>query len=296
MMTRSMRIGSEEHKQLFCGDFISSHLPFDPEDLPWPELDETSLQRLRAIPVWTLALEVEINAGKMLAGFAATEPDPLVRSALELQGFEEDRHGRLLGYMIRKYGLKATPGEANEPPDRQTFIDFGYNECVDSFGGFGIFKLACDARILPDTLTSLFKRVLVEEARHIVFFVNWIAYDRYRRGYGAPLMQALPALRGYLGAIMRRVKGGAQMSGDGEGGNLDLFADVMRDLTPAKFVRTCLSENERYMQDFDPRLLRPRVIPALARFALALIELFDGIRRVLRGGPKVAGTSPEQRG
>ena len=73
-------------------------------------------------------------------------------------------------------------------------MNFGYDECVDSFAGFGIFRLARDARILPEALTSLFTRVLVEEARHIVFFVNWIAWDRTRRGLRGPAMQAIPAL------------------------------------------------------------------------------------------------------
>ncbi|HTX59091.1 MAG TPA: ferritin-like domain-containing protein, partial [Verrucomicrobiae bacterium] len=247
---------------------------------------------LRAIPIWTMALEVEINAGKMLYGFAATEPDPLVRKALELQAFEEDRHGRLLSTMIARYGLNATPGEAKDPPTREAFIDFGYNECVDSFAGFGIFKLACDARIFPDALTAIFTRVLVEEARHIVFFVNWVAYDRYRRGYGAPLAQWLPALMGYGSATWRRVKEGAKVGEGDENATLDLFGDIMDGLTPAKFVRTCITENQRYMRDFDPRLLRPRVIPAIASFALALIELIDRLRAFLQGPGSAPKATP----
>src|SRR5579863_4955725 len=100
-----MQIGSEEHKQLFCRTFIDTHKAYDPRDLPWPQLDALSLARLRAIPVWSMALEVEEGAGKMLAGFSATETDPLVRQALELQGFEEDRHGRILGEMNSRYAL-----------------------------------------------------------------------------------------------------------------------------------------------------------------------------------------------
>jgi hypothetical protein len=287
-----MRVGTEEHKILFCNDFISSFAAFEPETLPWPELDEVSLARLRAIPIWTMALEVELSAGSMLYGFAATEPDPLVRKALEMQAFEEDRHGRLLQYMIQRYGLVATPGTAKEPPTREAFIAFGYTECVDSFAGFGIFKLACDSRILPDSLTSIFSRILVEEARHIVFFINWIAWDRYRRGYGADLVQWLPALLGYATAIVRRVKGSGDFT-SGTGDNLNLFSDVMEGLTPAKFILTCLAENERYMLDRDPRLLRPRVIPAIARFALAVIELIETLRDFLAGPQTQAPASPE---
>lgn len=280
-----MEIGSEQHKQLFCQSFIGSHNAYEPHEMPWPVLDDVSLARLRAIPVWSMALEVEINAGSMLAGFAKGEPDPLVRRALELQGFEEARHGRILAEMISRYGLRARAKDPDEVPTRRAFIHFGYNECVDSFAGFGIFKLARDARILPDSLTSLFARVLEEEARHIVFFVNWIAWDRARRGLRGPVMQAIPALAGYVGAIVRRVQGGTEMAGgDAAEGNLNLFADVMKDLTPAKFLRACVEENDRYMRAFDPRLLRPRVIPTLGHIALAIAEAIEKLRAALKRG------------
>ncbi len=281
-----MRIGSEEHKELFCRTFIDGHKPYEPPDMAWPELDDISLARLRAIPVWTMALEVENSAGAMLEGFAKTESDPLVREALELQGYEEARHGRILAFMVQKYCLTVNPRDVSEPPIRRAFVNFGYNECVDSFGGFGIFRLATEAKILPDSLTSLLSRILIEEARHIVFFVNWIAWDRQRRGLPYPLLQILPALVQYLSAIVRRVKGGSEMAGGGEpspaasngkaeGPILDLFSAVMEGLTPAKFVRACVEENDRLMSEFDTRLLRPTFIPTLARIALAILEFFE---------------------
>ena len=287
-----MQIGSEEHKELFCRTFIESHRAYDPKDWPWPQLDDLSLARLRAIPIWTMALEVEKEAGVMLAGYAKTEHDPLVRQALELQGYEEDRHGRIIQCMIERYDLKVKPELTDEEPTRQAFVDFGYNECVDSFAGFGIFKLARDARILPESLTSLYVRLLVEEARHIVFFVNWVAWDRYRSGLRSPIAQAFPALVGYGSAIMRRVKAGTQMekapTSGPEASPLDLFSDVLSGLTPTSFLRSCVEENDRYMAAFDQRLLRPRVIPTLGKIALALSEALDMFRKA---APKSAAGS-----
>lgn len=65
-----MQIGSTEHKELFCRSFLESHRAYEPADLPWPELDGLSLARLRAIPIWKLALEIEVAAGVMLAEIA----------------------------------------------------------------------------------------------------------------------------------------------------------------------------------------------------------------------------------
>ncbi len=255
---------------------MESHESYDPAAWAWPQLDDLSLARLRAVPIWTLALEVELGAGEMLGKFAAKEPDPLVREALELQGFEEDRHGRILSCMIERYGLIVKPDVPKQNPTRGAFIDFGYNECVDSVAGFGIFRLACDARVFPVALTSLFQRVIEEEARHIVFFVNWIAWDRTRRGLRGPILQAIPVLYSYAAAIGRRIKGGARLQSDQtEEQPLDLFADVVNGLTLAKFLRACIGENDRYMAAFDPRLIRPRLIPALIRVALAIVEAID---------------------
>ena len=282
-----MRIGSDEHKQLFCRSFMESHCAYDPKEWPWPQLDEISVARLRAIPIWTLALEVELGAGAMLEGFAKTEPDPLVRQALELQGYEEDRHGRILQCMIERYGLTVTPNVPEKKPVRGAFIDFGYDECVDSFAGFGIFRLARDARILPEALTTLFARVLVEEARHIVFFVNWIAWDRSRRGLRGPILQAVPVTLSYGAAIGRKVKGGAQLQRDkSQEDSPDLFADALKTLTPAIFLRACISENDRYMASFDPRLLRPRVIPTLAKMGLGIVETIERVRAAFPKSPQ----------
>ncbi len=53
------------------------------------------------------------------------------------------------------------------------------------------------------------------------------------------------------------------------------------DLTPSKFLRACVEENDRYMAAFDPRLLRPRVIPTLGRFALAVFDAIAFVRSAL---------------
>src|SRR5579871_2931299 len=138
-----MTDGSEAHKTLFCQTFIDSYRAFEPAELPWPALDETSIDRLRSIPFWAAALRAERNAGEMVSRFAETLADPAIRQAMAMQGVEESRHGRLLETMLRVYNipveeLPAIPITVTE----RAFMDFGYEECIDSFLGFGIFGLA----------------------------------------------------------------------------------------------------------------------------------------------------------
>ena len=270
MQTQRIRIGSDEHKQLFCRSFIDTHEAYDPASLPWPDLDDASLNRLRAVPFWGTALQIERNAGFLVNAFAQQLADPLIRQAIALQGFEENRHALMIGTLVERYGLEAPIDTTLPAPTKRAFIDFGYNECLDSFFGFGIFRLARQAGVLPLDLIALFARVLHEEARHIVFFVNWIAYDRAKRGYGAPVLQSPATAIGYVRSLRRLIglaRGGrdnAESKKFGEAFNEVSFAN----LTLREFVASCLIENDAVMAPLDPRLLRPRVIPAIARFAL----------------------------
>ena len=141
-----MKIGSENHKELFCRSFIESHIEFEPEQLNWPSLDSVALERIRSVPFWKEALSTQRNAGAMVSAFAATITDPLLQEAIALQAMEETRHFRLIEFVINHYGI-----EISEPPSpvvpsniKTAFVDFGFGECLDSFLAFGL----CEVPIL----------------------------------------------------------------------------------------------------------------------------------------------------
>lgn len=274
-----VRPGSEQHKELFCRSFIQTHVRFEPESLAWPVLEEKDVQMLRALPVWDTLWQVERNAGVMVTAFAKAQRDPLVREALEVQGYEEDRHGRLIGEMVRRYDLPAESHEPDVEPTQQAFIDFGCGECIDSFIGFGVFKLARDAGFMPDALFAIFARVLAEEARHITFFVNWLAYEKAHRGPLARPAFDWSAARGYLTAVRKVIgTGKAAASAAPQGESAFAGDDVFAGLTVARVLEACLSENSRLMSAFDPRILRPRLMPRIARAALAVALVPERLR------------------
>jgi hypothetical protein len=272
-----MRIGSEAHKQRFCRQFIDSHQRFDPETLPWPVLDAEALVRMRSVPFWQQVLHTERRAGAIVRAFAETVGDPLVREAVDLEGIEEERHAQLLGVMIRRYGLPAVEMEL-EPigPDLHTaFTDFGYGECIDSFLGFGVFKIARQSEFLPEPLFEIFDTLMLEETRHIVFFVNWMAWQEAVRGHGGALWRALVSTRYYARAIGRLVatirKG--KKENDGEDFSATQASIFLDGFTFRRFVEDCYSENARRMAGFDADLLRPRFLPSLASVALSGLRL-----------------------
>src|SRR5580698_3084625 len=102
-----MRIGSSEHRDTFCRQFMQTYTEFDPHTLPWPELNEAQLKRLKSVPFWEEVFYTERRAGAIVKEFVKTVQDPVMKQAVALQGFEEARHAELIRVMIDKYGIDA---------------------------------------------------------------------------------------------------------------------------------------------------------------------------------------------
>ena len=95
-MVAPLIMGSQAHKELFCRVFIDTHVPYEVSALQWPILDDTSVERLRALPFWEEALGAEQATGATVHAQAEVEGDALLREAVTLQGYEEARHSALL--------------------------------------------------------------------------------------------------------------------------------------------------------------------------------------------------------
>jgi len=273
-MQNTVRVGTETHKELFCRSFIATHREFDPEKLPWPNLDGPALDRLRGLPFWREAIATETEAGVRISTYAVQVSDPLLREAIALQGTEELRHAALLSTLTARYDIQVVPRPSTQLPSNpeQAFVDIGYGECIDSFFAFGLFEVGRQSGFFPKPLLDVVEPILHEEARHIVFFVNWEAYHQCHQGHGRKMLRAPRALRYYSRAVRRRF--GAVRSAAGEGFTVSGSSSVTVDLTPKTFLRVCLSENARRLAGFDSNLLRPRFVPALAGLMLRSLSLF----------------------
>lgn len=283
-----MKLGSQSHKELFCQTFLDGHRTYAPQDLPWPHLDGDALALMRSIPFWTHALQAEEDAGPMINAVAALEADPLLRRALELQAHEETRHARVIRHMIRLYDLPADEVHADVPEDvLQGFIDFGFEECLDSFGAFGLFKLAREHLLVPEPLFAIFDQVMQEEAHHIVFFVNWFAHRQVNLGGMARALHQPKALWHY-GRALRKLYGLMRDDDAPEGKDFVVTGATafMENLTPKLVISASLSENARRLAGFDRRLVVPRLAPRLARIALTALDLLP------HRSSKPPGTNP----
>lgn len=274
-----MKIGSAAHRELFCQSFMDTYLEYEPETLPWPTLDGDGLALLQGIPFWEKARDAEGKAGVLVSAFADTIADPQIRAAIALQGQEEARHSRMIRTLIARYGVEVGPAPTVQLPAdiERAFMNFGFEECLDSFFAFGLFAIAREAGIFPEQFFTIFDPILDEEARHIVFFVNWFTYTQIQLGWTLPPLRAFKTLQHYnyaLSNLMDAVAGAKKKTGKKKktgfaAMNAKVFA---ANLTPEKFLITCLHENEKRMSKFDDRLLQPNLLPRLSTIALRLLQ------------------------
>ncbi|MGH8117987.1 MAG: ferritin-like domain-containing protein [Rhodanobacteraceae bacterium] len=286
-MTAKLIAGSDAHKALFCKQFMDTHLQYTPETLPWPTLDETELTRLRGVPFWQEVYHTERRAGAIVDAYTPCVPDPVVREAIALQALEEHRHADLIRVMIERYGLNAAaqPIEALSNDLETAFIDFGFGECLDSFLGFGAFKFARKSAFLPAGMFDIFETLMFEETRHIVFFINFMAWREKQRGLGR-VRRAVKSVRFYARAGKRltgMVKRGQQPN-DGKDFAVMQAGMFLEGFSFRGFLEGCYQENARRMQAFDPDLMQPRFLPAVAGLALRGMRAWDRARAPLRRG------------
>src|ERR1700742_1168275 len=186
----AIRLGSDEHKRLFCKTLLETFNPYRPAVIDWPKLDAVTQAKIPGMPIWEIAVQAENRAGLNVCTYAEAVPDPLLRKAIELNGFEERRHRHVLANLVEAYGIKLAPEPVYEKPKHPEwhFLLIGSRDRIDHFFAFGLFKAAKDTGYFPPELVQTFDPVVNEEARHILFFVNWMAWHRrnmpvWRRPY-----------------------------------------------------------------------------------------------------------------
>jgi len=306
-MENTLKIGSQEHKELLCRMFIETHDPFKPTEIRWPDLDAENLARLKAMPIWNEATRTEAATAVKVQSLGDTEKDPLLAKAISLQGYEEGRHAEVLQLLTRHYGIELASSAPPEVPTNPTraFLRTGYGECMDSFFAFGLFRMGERAQYLPKAFVAIFDTIMQEEARHILFIVNWAAYLRAQRPLLArPGFDAWRAWNVVAQAI-GRLKGALEMAGAGKGKSketkesvetvvdnskagftMGAAASLFGDFSLRTFFELCLAENERRLSQYDPRLLRPTMVPSVIRQVVKVLPR--------RGSPRRPSSSEER--
>jgi hypothetical protein len=271
-------IGSPAHKKMFCEMLLATHNPYKPAVIEWPTLPADQLRRITALPIWDIAVQTEGRASIRVATYAATVKDRLLRDALTMDGNEEARHKVVLSKLVQAYGIQLAPEPHYPPPanPERAWLLTGYSECVDSFFAFGLFEAARQSGFFPAELVETFEPVIQEEARHILFFANWVAWYRRSLPWHRRIGFRFRVMGIWITLIRERI--GLARTMDIEDPTSDVNFPVNASdkigitVTTGTLIDLCLTENERRMGGYDARLLRPTSVPRLARIARRFIK------------------------
>jgi len=265
-------LGSDDHLNLFCHLLLDTFNPYKPAVIEWPKLAEAERERLVSLPIWDIAVRTEGKARMNMLTYAEQLKNPLLRKALELNGFEEGRHKDVLANLVAAYGISLQPEPVypRHADAEWAYLITGYSECIDSFFAFGLFELAKRSGFFPPALVETFEPVMQEECRHILFYVNWAAWHRRNLPLRRRPWFAMRVLAVWFCLIRERIETarGTGRQGFTATGHQSMGIDV----NPAEVLAICLAENDRRMAGYDARLVRPKIMPALARFALRFMR------------------------
>jgi hypothetical protein len=252
---------------------LDTHNPYKPAVMVWPDLNPDALQRITSLPIWDIAVQTEGRAQLRVQTYSNTVTDLLLREALNMDGGEEARHKVVLSKLVEAYGIPLQPEpDYLVPSDPEWgWLVTGYSECIDSFFAFGLFESAKRTGYFPEELVETFEPVIQEEARHILFFANWVAWYRRQLSWWQRLAFEFKVVRVWAFLIWERVgiARGLDNNAEMQDANFTLTGhqQIGLDLKLSALLDLCLDEDRRRMDGYDKRLLRPTFVPGMARLA-----------------------------
>ena len=263
---QGFRLGSEAHKRLFCRTLLDTYDPYRPAIIDWPKLAPDALKRLTDLPIWDIAVQTEGRAMRRVKSYADVLDDELLKKAVELNAYEEGRHKLVLSNLVEAYGIKLEQEPVyNQPKDPEwSFLVTGFSECIDSFFAFGLFETAKRSGFFPEELVETFEPVVSEEGRHILFFVNWVAWRRpwfELKIWAVWIFLALERM-----SLAKDLEGGAAENQDNNF-TVSGAEQLGIDIDVADLMDVCLAENDRRLGKYDKRLVRPNFVPTMVRLA-----------------------------
>ena len=274
--------GTAAHREAVLRMFQETFNPYRPSVIEWPVLAEHARMRVVNLPIWDIAVQTEGKASRRMLAYARALADPAWQACIEQNAWEESRHQAVLGELVRAYGIALAP----EPPYPQprdaewAYLVTGFSECIDSFFAFGLFALAQRSELFPQALVDTFEPVMQEECRHILLFANWLAAHRSRLALLSRLwfelrVAAVWAFLAWERTSLARGLGSREGDPPAADNNFTLTGSTAVSAAEpgiADILQLCLAENGRRFAGYDPRLVRPRLMPALARFMLRLMR------------------------
>lgn len=277
-----MQLGSYEHQKLFCHALTDHHIKYDLDQVPWPQLTDEQLQRLREIPFWAEVLQQKRQLGLIVSALATQTKPTRLKGAILLLSQEMERQVKLLEQMMSFYQIPQTKVSARPLPGELTPVlqDLAFDHYLSAYILWGWFAIAKEQQYFPDALLEVWEPILDEDARHSIFFANWTAGQPFSFGNSWRRLRAIwergLQFLGLFDRFGRRVEDATLPT---TASTADIF---MGQLTAAQLLQYCLDAHEQRLGEVQPPLVKPQLAPELTHWLL----------RILRAWPRRQAPTP----
>ena len=257
--------GSDAHKAAFCRMLLDTHNPYKPSIIDWPAARSEARERLVSLPIWDIAVQTEGKARLRVQSYAASIADPCcgghragwLRGRPPQGGPVQPRRG-LWHPLGARAGLSPAArsgmglhGDRLQRVHRQLLR-------------FWPVRAGQALRFLSAGLVDTFEPVMQEEGRHILFFVNWVAWHRrnlpwWRRPLFAAKVLAVWVFRSGNGSASPAASAVPATRAEAQDNNFTLTGSKAVgavDMSVATLIDVCLRKRAT-LAGYDSRLLRP---------------------------------------
>lgn len=267
-----MQLGSYEHQKLFCHALTDHHVKYNLDQIPWPQLADDQLQRLREIPFWAEVLQQKRQMALIVGALAAQTKPTRLKGAILLLSQETERQVKLLEQMMSFYQIPQTSIPARPLPGELTPVlqDLAFDQYLSAYILWGWFAIAREQQYLPEALLEVWEPILDEDARHSIFFTNWTAGQQFSLSNNWRRLRAIWG-RGlqFLGLFDRFGRQIEDATLPKTASTADVF---MGQLTAARLLQYCLDAHEQRLGEVKPPLVKPKLAPELTHWLLRILK------------------------
>ena len=191
---------------------------------------------------------------------------------MTLQAQEQTLLVKTIQSFLSTYNIPAPALPAVKIPKNleAAFIKVGYQNGLDLFWADGLRDAAQKANAVPASLDQRFEQLLVEQSRHTIFLVNWMAYQKAKLNKRWGDWNAVPALLSRSGALVTLIAAFGPKDLD----ERPAATRWMARYTIETFLKRCLAVHQTRMQTLGPDLLQPQLSVNLAKFTREIFKVW----------------------
>ena len=167
--------GSYQHKKLFC-ELLTEH-PVSP--LTLPALEPETKQRLAELEIWPWVYGQHQRWGSVAQSFSSMEKGTLLQTAIAQMADNELALAQTLKTLCKKNRLGVLVVGNGTAASATMFRQCNYQGHLNFFLACGLYEVFQQAGYLQSDLLQVWDQMLNIQARHVLFFFNWLAYQSH---------------------------------------------------------------------------------------------------------------------